>query len=440
MNRAAFSTENLPSARLPTVIGGLALLVLILGLGTWATHAMIDGAVVASGRVIVESNRQAVQHPDGGVVAEVLVKEGVKVNQGDVLVRLDPTLAQSDLRIVERQLHELMARRGRLIAERDGTMSITFDEQLLQAAETDAEMAELVTGQRLLFEARLQGSDQAVTQLKNQKLQLSNQVAGIDATTSALNLQITLTEEELRGQEALLEKGLAQGTRVLNLRRELARLSGATGQAAAQRAEAMERIAETEIEMARLHGQRREDAITSLRDIKVSEMELAERADALHTRLDRMEIRAPVAGVVYDIRLLGEWSVLRPAEPLLFILPENRPLLIESRIRPLNVNSVHVGQEVVVRFPAFDMRETPDLIGRVLHVSPDTYSESETGATFYRAEVVLPEKELEKLADDQIIIPGMPVDTYLRTGEYTPLAYILKPLTRYMGSAMREGS
>lgn len=440
MNRTAFSTENLPSARLPIAVGGVALLILILGLGTWATNAMIDGAVVASGRVIVESNRQAVQHPDGGVVAEVLVKEGAKVDQGDVLVRLDPTLAQSDLRIVERQLHELMARRGRLVAERDGTTSITFDESLLLAAETDAEMAELVTGQRLLFEARLKGSDQAVTQLQNQKLQLGNQVAGIDATTSALNLQITLTEEELRGQEALLEKGLAQGTRVLNLRRELARLSGATGQAAAQRAEAMERIAETEIEMAQLYGQRREDAITSLRDIKVSEMELAERADALHTRLDRMEIRAPVAGVVYDIRLLGEWSVLRPAEPLLFILPENRPLLIESRIRPLNVNSVHVGQEVVVRFPSFDMRETPDLIGRVLHVSPDIYSESETGATFYRAEVVLPEEEVKKLAEDQIIIPGMPVDTYLRTGEYTPLAYILKPLTRYMGSAMREGS
>jgi HlyD family secretion protein len=144
--------------------------------------------------------------------------------------------------------------------------------------------------------------------------------------------------------------------------------------------------------------------------------------------------------VVYDVRLTGPWSVLKPAEAVLFILPTDRPLLIESRVSPLHVNKVHPGQEVIVRFPSFDMRETPDLIGRVRQVSPDTYTEQGTGAVFYRAEVELPEVELKKLSEGQVIVPGMPVDTFLRTGEYSPLAYLLRPLTRFLDTAMREGS
>jgi HlyD family secretion protein len=189
-----------------------------------------------------------------------------------------------------------------------------------------------------------------------------------------------------------------------------------------------------------LHGQRREEAITTLRDLKVTELDLEERRAALLTRLERMDIRAPLTGVVYDVRMAGEWSVLKPAEPVLFILPTDRPLLIESRVSPLHVNKVHSGQEVIVRFPSFDMRETPDLIGRVRQVSPDTYSEAETGAAFYRAEVELSETELQKLSEGQVILPGMPVDTFMRTGEYSPLTYLLRPLTRFLNTAMREGS
>lgn len=430
----------LPSRRKPVLVGSIALALLVIGLGTWATFAMIDGAVVAGGRVIVESNRQAVQHPDGGVVAEVLVKEGARVAQGDVLIRLDPTLAQTELGMVENQLYEVMARRGRLTAERDGASHIIPDPALVGAGRADPAMAELSTGQQALFEARRESLHQAMTQLENQKLQLDNQVAGIDAVSASLARQIALTEEELRGQESLLEKGLAQGTRVLNLRREAARLAGAIGEARAQRAQAMERIAEIEIERLKLMGQRREEAITTLRDLKVTELDLEERRTALRTRLARMEIRAPSSGVVYDVRLTGPWSVLKPAEAVLFILPTDRPLLIESRVSPLHVNKVHPGQEVIVRFPSFDMRETPDLIGRVRQVSPDTYTEQGTGAVFYRAEVELPEVELKKLSEGQVIVPGMPVDTFLRTGEYSPLAYLLRPLTRFLDTAMREGS
>ena len=426
--------------RIPMLVGIGSIAILIAGLGVWATNAQIDGAVVASGRVIVDKNRQAVQHPDGGVVQAVLVKEGAHVQRGDVLLRLDPTLSNSELSIVESQLYELMARRGRLEAERDGSETVTFDPALLQVAEARPEVADLVRGQRSLFEARLESFRQGVIQLENQQLQLANQVEGIDAMHASLTRQIELTNEETAAQETLLERGLAQGSRVLNLRREVARLSGMIGETVARRSQAMERIAETRIETVRMHSQRREEAITILRDLQINEMELAERRYALTTRLNRMEIRAPVSGVIYDVRLLGEQSVIRPADPLLFIVPQDRPMIIESRVSPINVNSIHIGQEVVVRFRSFDMRETPDLIGRVTLISADAFTDPSTGASFYRVEVELPEAELTKLAKGQLIIPGMPVDTFLRTGEYTPLTYLIQPLTRYFGTAMRDGS
>ena len=435
----AAHTPGYTTARLPTLVGFGAMAIMIAGLGIWATQAQIDGAVVASGRVIVDRNRQAVQHPDGGVVKAVLVKEGDSITRGDVLVQLDPTLPQSELSIIESQLYELMSRRGRLEAERDGATDIVFDPALVEAAARDDRIATLMRGQRSLFEARLESFRQGLTQLENQQLQLEQQVEGIDAQRASLQRQIELTEEEKTGQETLLERGLAQGTRVLNLRREVARLAGSIGEMQARRGQAMENISEIKIEMLRMHSQRREEAITTLRDLQISEMELAERRYALTTRLNRMEIRAPLTGVVYDVRLLGEQSVIRPADPLLFIIPQDRPMVIESRVSPININSVHIGQEVVIRFRAFDMRETPDLLGRVTRISPDAFTDATTGASFYRVEVELPEAELAKLHEGQVVIPGMPVDTFLRTGEYSPLTYLTQPLTRYFKDAMREG-
>lgn len=440
MKPQSVNPHSVPSPRGALLTGIAAIVLLVSGLGVWGSQAMISGAVVASGRVIVDSNRQAIQHPEGGIVATVLVREGDRVERGDVLVRLDQTLTLSELRVVEGQLFELMARRARLAAERDDAGQVRFDAALIDAAAASPTVADLVRGQEALFAARFDGFRQGVVQLENQKQQLRNQVEGIDAVNASLVRQIALTQEEMTAQETLLERGLAQGTRVLNLRREVARLSGSIGEVVARRGQAMERIAEIEIEILRQRGQRREDAITQLRDLQVSENELTERRHILVTRLGRMDIRAPVSGLIHDVRLLGEQSVLRPAEPALFIVPDGRPLRIETRISPVHVNSVHLGQQVVVRFPAFDMRQTPDLFGRVVNLSPDAYADTDHGGAFYRAEVELPGAEISKLADDQHILPGMPVDTFLRTGEYTPLDYLTRPLTRYIASAMREGA
>ncbi|SDI91201.1 HlyD family type I secretion periplasmic adaptor subunit [Salipiger marinus] len=427
------------SVTLPALAGGLALVALVGGFGAWAASARIDGAVIAPGRIVVDRNRQAVQHLDGGMVAEVLVKEGDRIEAGALLVRLDPTLALSELAITESRLYELMARRGRMEAERDDAGAVVFDPDLLAAASAP-EVARLVEGQRGLFEARQDSLSKAVTQLENQQLQLQNQIGGIDAQMVALDRQLDLVGQEAAVQQGLLDRGLAQSSRVLNLQREEARLAGLRGELVARRAEAMERIAEIGIELLQLQTQRREEAITTLRDLEISEMETRERRAALKTQLDRMLIRAPVAGVAYDLRLFGAQSVVRPADPLLYIVPQDRPLVIEAQVDPIDVTRVHPGQQVVVRVQAFDMRNTPDLLGQVMLVSPDAFTDATTGRPYYRVEVELPKTELSKLTADQVLIPGMPVDSFIRTGEHTPLAYLTAPLTRYLDRAMRDDS
>jgi len=427
-------------ARLPIAIGVVSILALLAGFGTWAAFTEIDGAVVAGGTVIVDRNRQAVQHLDGGVVNAVLVSEGQRVAAGDVLVRLDPTVASTELHGLDGQLAEVLARRGRLEAERDDAPDIRFEPMLVKASATDPNIARYVEGQTRLFTMRREGLEQELAQLNVQQTQLHNQIAGIEAQLTALERQTRLITEEVAIQSELLDKGLAQAARVRTLEREEARLAGLVGQMIASRAEAMEQISELSIQMLRLKMQRRQEALTTLRDLEMTELQLSQQREVLQTRLTRMDIRAPVSGVVYDLRILGPQSVIRPAEPMMFIVPQDRPMMIEVRVRPINVNAVHVRQEVVVRFPAFDMRQTPDLIGRVSMVSPDAFVDSGSGEPYYRAEVELAEHELSKLGGDQIIMPGMPVDSFIRTGEHTPLAYLLAPLARYFDAAMRDNS
>ncbi len=423
----------------PLTIGFLTVFALVGGLGTWAVRAEIAGAVVSSGQIVVDRNRQIVQHPDGGVVDEVLVEEGDLVEKGQALIRLDPTLAQFELVIVEGQLYELMSRRGRLEAEQDEADTIIFDPRLLKRAEEVPDIAVKIVGQQRLFEARRSSLEQAVTQLHNQRLQLENQVVGIDAQRVALERQLELINTEMISQQSLLDRGLAQASRVLGLQREDARLAGSIGELTARRAEALGQMAELAIEEVQINSGRREEAITRLRDLQYNELELAERSNSLREQLSLMEIRAPVSGIVYDLRVFGSRSVIRPADPVLYIVPQDRPLIIEARVNPINVDEVYANQSVTLRFSAFDMRNMPDLTGYVVRISPDAFTDEQTGAPFYRVEMQLPEEEKAKLPEGLNLIPGMPVDAFIRTQDRTPLAYLMSPLTRYFDKAFRDG-
>ena len=435
MNEAKDSSWPVRGALL---VGVLGIAVLLGGFGTWAAFSNIAGAVVASGQIEVDRNRQVVQHIDGGVVADILVDEGDLVAEGQTLLRLDPADLRSELTITEGQLFELMARRGRLEAERDEVDDITFSEELLQLAQTRPEVAELVEGQSRLFEARRESVRREVEQLEKRASQIENQIVGIKAQQAATREQLQLIKEELGNQQSLFDRGLAQASVVLNLRRNEANLQGTLGELIASEAQAEGRITELEIETLKLNTQRREEAITRVRDLRYQELELIETRRSLRDRLSRLEITAPVSGIVYGMTVRTPRSVIRPADPVLYLVPQDRPLVIAAQIEPIHIDQTHVGQEVTLRFSALDQRTTPELFGTVTQISADAFTNEQTSVSYYRAEIILNEGEAEKLPEGSTLIPGMPVEAFLRTADRTPLAYLVKPFTDYFSKAFRE--
>lgn len=424
--------------RAPLLVGLLGLLLLVGGFGTWAAYTQISGAIIASGRIEVDQNRQVVQHPDGGVVTAIEVDEGDSVEAGQVLLRLDATDLKSRRSITESQLYELIARRGRLEAERDGLAEVEFDTLLTDAAAVNPDAAELIAGQERLLHARATTIAQEIEQLQKRRGQITDQIVGIDAQKSALVRQLELLDQELADQQKLLEKGLAQATRVLALQREQARLSGQSGELSAQKAQAEGRITELDVEILRLGSRRLEEAITDLRDLQYRELELREERRALIEQMSRLDITAPVSGVVYGLKVFALRSVIRPADAVLFIVPQDRPLIINAQVEPIHIDKLFVGQDVTLRMSALDQRHTPELTGQVVHISADAFQDESTMLSYYRAEIVLSEGELARLPEGTTLIPGMPVEAFIRTEDRTPIAYLLKPLTDYFVKAFRE--
>jgi len=335
------------SARGPILTGLAAVTVLVGGFGLWANLSSISGAVVASGQVEVEQNRQVVQHPDGGVVAEILVHDGDLVAAGDPLIRLDGEMLRSELSIVEGQFFEILARRGRLEAERVDAPHISFPPVLTEAAR-DPDIADLIDGQQRLFVARNETQAKTLEQLGKRSDQTQSQITGINAQLVALASQEALIQRELTDQRSLLEKGLAQSSRVLALEREAASLAGQVGELAAARAQAEGKLTEIDLESLRLSSARREEAETQLREIGYRELELAERRRALSGQIDRLDLRAPVSGLVHAMAVTTPRSVVRPAEPVLYLVPQDRPLVIGAQIQTINVDEVSVGQPVTL--------------------------------------------------------------------------------------------
>ncbi|KIC51785.1 HlyD family type I secretion periplasmic adaptor subunit [Tateyamaria sp. ANG-S1] len=431
-------SEKRWSATTPLIIGFFGLFGLLGGVAAWATLTEIAGAVIASGRIEVDQNRQIVQHSTGGIVSEIAVKEGDSVDAGDLLIQLDVAQMQSSLAIVESQLYEFMARRGRLEAERDEQNVITFEEEVLAVAKDWPDVQELITGQENLFHARRESIERQTEQLAERAAQTRNQIKGIEAQEASLGRQLELIEQELAAQESLLERGLTQASGVLALQRQQASLDGQIGELAASKAQSEQRITEIEIEVLRLNSTRREEAITMLRDLRARELELIEQRQSLLTDIERMEIRAPVSGIVYNMRVQTPRSVVRAADPVLFLIPQDRPLVIAARVDPIHIDQIVAGQSVNLRFSALDQRTTPELIGEVVLVSADAFEDEAVGISYYRAEIVLSPGEIDRLDENQILVPGMPVEAFIRTADRTPLAYLVKPVADYFNRAFRE--
>ncbi|MEE2946518.1 MAG: HlyD family type I secretion periplasmic adaptor subunit [Pseudomonadota bacterium] len=429
---------NLDSTKRHVWIGLIAIGFLFFGFGVWATGFQIAGALIVPSQIEAGQKRQVVEHLEGGIVSDIFVDEGDWVRAGDPLIQLDTNRLESTIAILQRQLFEITARRGRLISERNGADSITFDAKLLDIATNGSDVQSLLEGQTDLFKARQTALRQETDQINERRAQIDDQLAGLDAQNDALSKQLVLLRKELLDQEVLLKKGLARSHQVRSLLRDEADLQGQIGSLKAARAQASGRQTELEIEATRRLAAYRERAIETLRDIEVQEVELIQTLNTQRRRLEQMTIRAPVSGHVHGMSVFSEKSVIIAAEPLLYIVPKDASLRVVARVAPTQVDEVYIGQSVDLRLSALDQKTTPPLMGVVAHLSADTFADEITGKTYYRVEVRVDPVEFAKLPDDLVLRPGLPVDAFLRTKDRTPLTYLLEPFTNYFSRAMRE--
>ena len=430
-------TKIRTTPRMPLVIGYAAAVFLVGGIGYWSVATEIAGAVVSSGAIEVESESQVVQHPDGGVVEEILVRNGDKVAAGDLLVRLDGTFLRSELTVIEGQLAEIFARKLRFRAERDDEADVADEAYPALYSLPESVIDEQLAGQRALFEARRVSLRREEEQLTKQQGQIRQQIEGLEDQLDSVRRQLDLFSGELEDVQSLFNRGLVPVTRLLELQRAEAELEGQIGGFVSRIAEAETRISEIELQTLRLADARREEAIAELRDLAVNERELNERRISLLEQLGRLDIVAPVGGAVFGSRVFAERSVLEPAAPVLYIVPNDQPLHVSARIEPIHVDQIYAGQEVALVFSAFNRRTTPEGKGKVRFVSADATTDQNTGATYYEAIVTIDDSTKEALAGLELL-PGMPVETFIKTDDRTPLNYLIQPISVYFARAFRE--
>jgi HlyD family secretion protein len=428
--------ENRRSVRNHLRFGLVLILVLIGGVGGWATTTDISGAVVASGSVVVDSNVKKVQHPTGGVVGELKVRDGDRVAAGDLLLRLDETLTRANLAIIVKNVNELSARKARLEAERDGTETITFPPMLLENADRP-EVAAILAGERSLFELRRQSRQGQTAQLRQRIVQLGEEIQGHAAQEEAKGREIEFISRELDGARDLYKKNLMPITKLTQLEREATRLQGERGQIMAARAQASGRIAEIELQILQIGRDLASEVSRDMREAEARIGEFVERRVAAEDQLRRIEIRAPQSGTVHQMNVHTVGGVIAGGDAVMVIVPETEELSIEARILPNEIDQVHLGQPVLMRFSNFNQRTTPEITGTIKRISADVTTDARTGLSFYTVRIALEDDQVARLGDVKLV-PGMPVECFIRTGERKVLSYLVKPLFDQMARAFKE--
>jgi HlyD family secretion protein len=427
--RAAGGVEPSLRKRLLFAVGLIGLLA--LSCGVWATTTPIAGAVIASGIVVVDSNIKKVQHPSGGIVAAIPVKNGDRVKAGDMVLKLDDTQARANLGIVASQLVQLTGRKARLEAERDLANSIRFPPEFLAGGE---EAKAIAQGEERLFKARRTFKQGQTAQLTERIGQIKEEIKGLTAQRDAKKSEVQLMVEELDRLEALRKKELMATNRILAAQRDLTRLKGEWGALIAQMARAQGQISEMQLQMIALDQTMQTEASKELRELEARMAELAERKVAAEDQLRRIVLGAPQDGVVHDLAVHTVGGVIGAGETVMTIVPVKDELSVEVRVATSDIDQVHVGQAATLRFPAFNQRLTPEIAGKVTRVGADLTRESQTNTVFYVVRIRPDESQREKLK----LLPGMPVEAFIATGDRTALSYLLKPVTDQFARAFRE--
>jgi len=364
-------SDSHASIRRHIIIGCAVVAFLAIGLGGWASTAEISGALIAPGSLVVDSNVKKVQHPTGGVVGELRVRDGDRVKAGDILIRLDETVTRANLAIVTKGLTELYARKARLAAERDGAATVELPRELAASA-NDPDVQEAMASERRLFELRRTGRLGQKDQLQQRVKQLQEQITGLVAQQDAKSKEMSFIDKELEGVRDLWAKNLVQLSRLTSLEREEARLQGEPGQLIAAAAEAKGKIAETELQILQVDQEATTEVAKELRETDSKIGEYVERKVTAEDQLKRTDIRAPQDGVVFQSTANTIGGVVTAGDPIMLIVPETDILLVEAKVEPRDIDQVQTGQPVVLRFSAFNMRTTPEINGRVVRVAADT--------------------------------------------------------------------
>jgi HlyD family secretion protein len=428
--------RKLISVRRYVWLGFLTVLALFGGIGGWAATTDLAGAVIASGSVVVAGNIKKVQHPTGGVISQILVKNGDTVKAGDIVVRLDETVTRASLQLVTKQIDELSGRIARLKAERDDAPSVTFPTELVSRI-TEPDIAQILGGEQNLFESRISTRMNQRQQLGERITGLTQESAGNTAQAEAKSREIQLILKELTGLERLEAQQLVRTEKMTAMRREQARLEGEKAQLSAAAGQSKDKIAEVEMQRLSIDSEAKSESIKDLRETQGKLIEMTERRTAALDQLQRIEIRSPADGIVDQMSVFTVGGVINTAEPLMVIVPQGEKLVIDARIAPQDIDQVRSHKTAMIRFPAFNQRTTPELNGTLASVSAEVTKEPQTGQQYYTARIKIEEDELKRLGKLDLV-PGMPAEVQIRTTERSALSYLLKPLQDQFAKAFKE--
>ena len=404
--------------------------------GGWAAFVPLAGAVVVPGNLVVQSNVKNIQHPTGGVVSEIDVHDGSRVETGKLLLRLDATQPRASLQMVSKQLDEVRTKIARLVAERDGLARMQIPAELA-ARSGDETVKSLLASEESLFKARLTARQSQKDLLQGRVAQLTEEISGLEAQLDSKAKQLELIAGELTGVQELYDKHLVPLARLTALQRDAARLDGERGQILSSIAETKSKIGEAQLQMVRTDQDFRTDVVKDLGEAQGKEAELVERSVSARDVLDRVDIHAPVSGIVHQLAAHTIGGVIRPGDTIMEIVPDAEDLQVEARLQPKDIDQVRSGQPAFVRFSAFNQRTTPQLTGTVSYVSADTSHDPQTNAPFFTVRVVLSDQERRRLAGQQLV-PGMPAEIFMQTRSRTMMSYLLKPIADQMRRAFVE--
>lgn len=424
------------SIRSHLLVGALGFLTLIGLLGGWAVGTEIVGAVIAQGSLVVETSLKKVQHPVGGVVSELMVRDGDRVKAGDVVMRIDATMTRANLAIIVKSLDQFIARRARLESERDRAINVVFPQVLLDRA-GDAEIAAMINAEQRLYESRKAVRESKKRQLEQRVRQLRDEIAGMEAERAANFREQGMVDDELSRFRSLHERGLMEKSRLSTLERQETDIEGDIGRLMAGIAGVEAKISETSLQIIQVDEQWSEEVGSDLREMDARIGEYVERRVAAEDQLKRVDIIAPQDGVVHQLAVHTVGGVVAPGEPIMMIVPEVDKLVVEAKVAPQDIDQIYYGQTTNLRFSAFNQKTTPEITGTVERISADVTVDTRTGTSYYVVRVATSPEQIKRLGEFSLM-PGMPVEAFITTGERSVLSYFLKPLLDQANRTFRE--